>query len=370
MQKNRKNSGAVRRDTPFILAFSFRVVLVVAALAMVLSYISIYVNPAKFAVPLFFGLYFIPIVCVNLVLFLIAIFSRSRSAWIPVIVLLPSLLYVEGMYKIDQGETLPQKEGIKLKVQSYNVGMFSAGKESVSKDKCRKNVVNHIRKNEPHIVCLQEFFVESRMQADTILPEYKYRYHHLFKVRNGKFFGNIILSKYPIVESGKISFPRSTNLSVYADIDHFGRRVRVYNNHLESYDVSFTGFIKKLNSNPQREEIADGIIEVHEKMKGAFIKRSEQVNKIMQSIEDSHLPAIICGDFNDTPMSYTYHRLSKERKDSFVESGSGFAGTYMPVWPLLRIDYILFPKEYEGVSHTTDMVGYSDHLPVTAEFIL
>ena len=370
MNRDRKNRGAGRRCTPFIFSFSFRVVLLVAAFAMVLSYISIYVNPARFAVPLFFGLYFIPIVCINLILFFIAVFNRSRSVWIPVMVLLPSLLYVESIYKIDQGGVVPQKEGIRLKVQSYNVGMFSAGKGSASKDECRKSVVGHIKKNEPHIVCLQEFFVESRVQADTILPEYKYRCHHLFKVRNGKFFGNIILSKYPIVGSGKISFQRSTNLSVYADIDHFGRKVRVYNNHLESYDVSFTGFIKKLNSNPQSEEIADGIIEVHEKMKGTFIKRSEQVDKIMQSIDESHLPAIICGDFNDTPMSYTYHRLSKGRKDSFIEAGSGFAGTYMPIWPLLRIDYILFPQEYEGISHKTDMVGYSDHYPVTAEFIL
>lgn len=370
MQKGRKNSGSAKRGTPFIFALSFRIVLLVAALAMVLSYVSIYVNPAKFAVPLFFGLYFIPVVCINLLLFFIAVINRSRSAWIPIIVLLPSLLYVESIYKIDQGGAEPQKEGIRLKVQSYNVGMFSAGKKGVSREECRSGIVSHIKKSDAHIVCLQEFFVESKMQADTILPEYKYRYHHLFKVRNGKFFGNIILSKYPIVESGKISFPRSTNLSVYADIDHFGRKVRVYNNHLESYDVSFTGFIKKLNSNPQSEEIADGIIEVHEKMKGTFIKRSEQVNKIMQSIDESHLPAIICGDFNDTPMSYTYHRLSKGRKDSFIEAGSGFAGTYMPIWPLLRIDYILFPQEYEGISHTTDMVGYSDHYPVTAEFIL
>ena len=371
MPSDKKNRvSGQRRGTPFIFAFAFRVVLVAAALAMILSYISIYVNPAKFAVPLFFGLYFIPIVFVNLALFLIALFNRSKSAWIPIVVLLPSLLYVESIYKIDQGGISPKKEGIRFKVQSYNVGMFSADKSGIGKSECRERIVCHIRENAPDIVCMQEFFVESKEQADTLLSEYRYRYHHLFRVRNGKLFGNIILSKYPMVGSGKISFPKSTNLSVYADIDHFGRKVRVYNNHLESYDVSFTGFIKKLNSNSQREEIANDIIEVHEKMKGTFIKRAEQVNKIMQNIEESHLPSIICGDFNDTPMSYTYYRLSNGRKDSFVEAGSGFAGTYIPVWPLLRIDYILFPNDYEGVSHITDMVKFSDHYPVTAEFIL
>jgi len=369
MPKEKRNSS-FRRKTPFVLALSFRVILVVAAVALVLSYISIYVNPSKFSVPLFFGLYFIPIAVVNLLLFFIALFNGSRSAWIPIIALMPSLLYVESICKITTGSVEPQKEGIKLKVWSYNVGMFSAGKGTGTKEECRGKIVGHIRMNAPEVVCLQEFFVESREQADTIMGEYKYRYHHLFRVRNGKFFGNIILSRYPIVAGGKISFPKSTNLSVYADIDHYGRKVRVYNNHLESYNVSFAGFIKTLNSDPQREEITDEIIQVHEKMKGTFIRRSEQVNKIMQNIEESHLPAIICGDFNDTPMSYTYHRLSKGRKDSFVEAGSGFAGTYVPLWPLLRIDYILYPQDYEGVSHVTQKVEFSDHYPVMAEFIL
>ena len=369
MPKDKRNSSS-RRKTPFLFALSFRVILVVAAAALALSYISIYVNPSKFSVPLFFGLYFIPIAAVNLLLFFIALFNRSHSAWIPIIALMPSLLYVESICKITAGSAEPQKEGIKLRVESYNVGMFSAGNVGGTKAECRDKIVAHIRENAPHIVCLQEFFVESKMQADTIMGEYKYRYHHLFKVRNGKFFGKIIMSKYPIVGSGKISFPKSTNLSVYADIDHFGRRVRVYNNHLESYNVSFAGFIRTLNSDPQREEITEEIIQVHEKMKGTFIRRSEQVNQIMQSIEESHLPAIICGDFNDTPMSYTYHRLSKGWKDSFAEAGSGFAGTYIPVWPLLRIDYILYPQEYEGVSHVTHKVEFSDHYPVMAEFIL
>lgn len=363
-------SGNGRRKTPLVFAFSFRVVLVLAAAALFLSYLSIYVNPAKFSVPLFFGLYFIPIVAVNLLLFFIALFNRSRSVWVPLVALLPSLLYVESFYRIESGAVSPVSEGIKLKVESYNVGMFSAGSGVKGKDECRRMVVEHIRENNPHIVCLQECYVKSKVQADTLLPEYKYRYHHLFRVGNGSYFGNVILSKYPIVESGKISFPKSTNLSVYADINHYGKIIRVYNNHLESYNVSFTGLVKKLNSNPQRDEIAEEIIQVHEKMRGTFIRRSEQVNKIVENIGDSHHPSIICGDFNDTPMSYTYYRLAQKRKDSFKEAGVGFAGTYKPVWPLLRIDYILFPQEYEGVTHTTHMINLSDHYPVSAEFIL
>ena len=90
-------------------------------------------------------------------------------------------------------------------------------------------------------------------------------------------------------------------------------------------------------------------------------------NTILENIGHSRHPVIICGDFNDTPLSYAYHRLSKGRKDSFKEAGKGFAATFAPLWPLLRIDYILFPKEFSGISHHTPRINLSDHYPVIAE---
>ena len=118
------------------------------------------------------------------------------------------------------------------------------------------------------------------------------------------------------------------------------------------------------------EEITRDIVQTHEKMKGTFIKRSEQVGRILENINSHSQPAIICGDFNDTPMSYTYHTLAKNRKDTFKEAGKWFGGTFIPVWPLLRIDYILVPRDVECIEHTIHRTPLSDHYPVTAEVIL
>ena len=369
MRPTKKNIPQ-RRRTPFVLSVSFRIVLIIAAIAMVLSYLSIYINPSDFSLPLFFGLYFIPIISINLLLLIVAVMNRSHSAWIPLLALLPSLLFAESFVKIG-GESIPEREGVKIKVESYNVGMFASNKKK-GRNECRELVLKHIRKNSPDIACFQEFYVKSKQQADTLLGEYKYRYYHLFKIKNGDLFGNLIVSKFPITSSGKISFPQSTNLSIFSDINCYGKTIRIYNNHLESYNVSFTGLVKKFGSENKivRDSITNDIIEAHEKMRGTFIKRSDQVNKIHASIDKCSYPSIICGDFNDTPISYTYHLLSQGRKDSFREGGSGFAGTYIPVWPLLRIDYILFPEEYEGVNHTTHKIDLSDHYPISAEIII
>ena len=387
----RKDHSGGRKRSPLLFGITFRAILVVAAAAMFLSYIAVYVNPAKFSLPLFFGLYFIPLFAINLLLLLAAVLRRSASAWITVVALLPSLLYTELFFKIGHEEKV-DTEGIRLKIESYNAGMFSSSEEGLTREECRKEIARHLSMESPDIVCLQEFFAESYTQADTIFGQYPHRHYHLFKARNGKLFGNIILSKYPMGERGRISFPNSTNLSIFADIKHFGRRLRVYNNHLESYNVSFTalahkfsGLLKKSDGTGAAaaeknaaiaelgaagEEITRDIVQTHEKMKGTFIKRSEQVGRILENINSHSQPAIICGDFNDTPMSYTYHTLAKNRKDTFKEAGKWFGGTFIPVWPLLRIDYILVPRDVECIEHTIHRTPLSDHYPVTAEVIL
>jgi endonuclease/exonuclease/phosphatase family metal-dependent hydrolase len=367
----KKTHTANRRKTPLLFGLTFRLILIIAGISLVISYASVYINPSKFGLPLFFGLYFVPIIIINLLLLIIALIRRSKSAWIPAMALLPTLMFTDLFYKIGS-ENKTDVEGIKLKIESYNVGMFSSSKTKESREECRTKVIRHIEENNPDIACFQEFYADTKAQIDSLFPNYKYRYYHVFKIRNGKYFGNLIISRFPIVSQGKISFRRSTNLSIYADIDHFGRIIRIYNNHLESYNVSFTSLIQKLNGKEKiaGEEIKNDIKEVHEKVLGTFIKRSDQVNKILENISLSAHPAIICGDFNDTPMSFTYHRLVSGRKDSFREAGSGFGATFIPVWPLLRIDYILYPQEFGDINHKTHNLKLSDHYPISTEIII
>ena len=392
----RKRESGGRRRSPLLFGITFRAILGVAAAAMFLSYLAVYVNPAKFALPLFFGLYFIPILAINLLLLLIALLRRSASAWIAVAALLPALLYTDLFVKIGNREE-PQKEGIEIKIASWNVGMFSSSSGGsgnaagtpgrLTREECRREIGEFIAGENPHILCLQEFFADDYTQADTLYGQYPYRHYHLFKARNGKLFGNMILSKFPIADKGVLSFRGSTNLSIFADVEHYGRTLRIYNNHLESYDVSFTAlahkFYDKLNEmkkgegnvSPVKEESLGGeitrdIVETHGKMKNTFIKRSEQVGRILDDINRNPHQTIICGDFNDTPMSYTYHTLAKNRKDTFREAGSGFGATFIPVWPLLRIDYLLVPQDAECISHTVHKESHSDHYPVTCSVIL
>ena len=357
-----------RRRVPRFFGITFRLVLIVAAACLFLSYISSYIDPAKFSLPVFFGLYFIPILIINVLLFLIAVISRSKSAWITIIALLPALLFTERFFRFG-GSKKSGDDGNTVKIETYNVGKFLLASNKMTKEATLDGITRQIQKDAPDIVCLQEVRLEHISLVDKVFPGYRYRTFHLPGTKNGKRNGNMILSKYEIISGGVLKFKQSTNLSVYADIVIKEDTVRVYNNHLESYAISPTNLIKRIREKRSNsEEVAEEIINVHTKLKNTIIRRSRQVSSVLDNIRKSPYPAIICGDLNDIPMSYTYHKLSYGSKDTFKESGRGFSATYSMLWPMLRIDYIFIPENYTGISHKTPKYKYSDHYPVIAEF--
>lgn len=359
MKKKRKKG---KSSWPII--FIFRLILVVSALALLISYLSIYINPSITSIPLFFGLYFIPLVFLNVFLLIVGLIRRSGATWITFVILLPSILFADLFVR--WGKPNEGEKGIALKVCTYNVGLF-AQKKGLDRGELLSNVARFISKEGPEVICFQEFYVKDTAKIRGEFSEYPYIYYHFFNLRNGGKFGNLTISKFPIVSGGKITFKGSTNLCIYTDIEHFGKIIRVYNTHLESHSISFTALIKKMSKS---DKVSDDLLEVHDRMASTFKKRALQVDAIAAHASESDYSAIICGDFNDTPMSYTYHKLTTDRKDSFKESGRGFSATYAHLWPLLRIDYILYPKYFRSMSHQTKRVDYSDHYPVISEIII
>lgn len=359
MAKKRRKKGS-----PWPLALIFRLIVILSASSLIVSYISVYISPEVTSIPLFFGLYFIPLVFINLTLLIIALIRRSGAGWITFAALLPSLLFADLFVSCSRSD--PGREGISLDLCTYNVGMF-AQQKAKTREQATKEVAEFIAEQKPEIVCLQEFFIRDTASIAELFPDYPYRHSHLFKLKSGSMFGNLTLSKFPYVSKGKITFRGSTNLCIYTDIEHFGKRLRIYNTHLESHNISFTSLIKKM-SNSQRA--SEELIEVHDKLAGAFKKRALQVDSISGHASACTYPSLICGDFNDTPMSYTYNILTDNKKDSFKEAGKGFSATYRYLWPLLRIDYILFPQEYWCMQHRTEKVPYSDHYPIFAQIII
>ncbi|MFQ3169254.1 MAG: endonuclease/exonuclease/phosphatase family metal-dependent hydrolase [Limisphaerales bacterium] len=81
------------------------------------------------------------------------------------------------------------------------------------------------------------------------------------------------------------------------------------------------------------------------------------------------LPALLCGDFNDTPNSELHKRLSKKWADAWSVSGKGNGYTMSSDNPKRRIDYIWLSSKKNFKVRWLDVpkTEASDHLPLVAE---
>lgn len=81
------------------------------------------------------------------------------------------------------------------------------------------------------------------------------------------------------------------------------------------------------------------------------------------------LPAIFCGDFNDTPDSELYKRMSEKWVDSWSLAGKGNGFTMTSSMPSRRIDYVWVSDKKNFTMRWVDvpMTKASDHLPLIAE---
>ena len=342
--------------------FTFGTVVLILCGLLALSYVSVVVNPAKAWYFTIFGLLFIPLVLLTLIFFLWAIVRRSRMTGLLAVMLLPAVFLIGKyyQYKAPEAEREPT-----LKVVSYNVGLFAHGDMGDKRLVLADSIAAFLRRTEADIICLQEFYLPNTLNLDAWFrdrfPGYTADYYVLTG-ENGHA-GNVTLSRRPVLYRGKLDFEKSTNLALHTDIQLDSTILRFYNCHFESYNISLSGVVKSLGH--KTDEVVE---DTGRKMRRSITQRPKQVEEVIKDVDECPVRSVVLGDFNDNPLSYTVNRLSRGHKDTFVTAGKGFGATFRTLWPLLRIDYILYPRDLHAVSYEVPKVKYSDHYPVIATY--
>lgn len=371
-----------KRQRNLFAGISAGALMLAAAGLLLLSYFSVVVNPAKMWFFSVFGLLFLPLFVLNLILLVWAAARRSRLFLIPLLAVLPSLFFVGRYLRFgnpdggardesraeagDEASAVTAGSGSSaVRLLTYNVGRFSHRRDVMSYRMCTDSVFAYLRRQDADIICLQEYMTDDlpglKGYVRSHLPGYNVEYY-LFKGKS-RSCGNVTLSRLKPCGKGKILFEDSRNLAIYTDYSTSAGKFRVYNCHFESYAISMPSVWKSLTGD--RETLQ----RTEDKYRKSIVRRPRQVGDVLAHIEKSPVEAFVCGDFNDNPMSYTYYSMSRGRRDTFTESGHGFGATYSVFWPMLRIDYVFIPENWRSISHRTDRVKFSDHYPVVTEVV-
>lgn len=296
---------------------------------------------------------------------------RWLRATTMILVVFVGLFYADRYFKVELRRTYGEQryERAALRIVSYNLRSFYSDDGSYH---TVDSVANFIRKFNPDIACLQEYSIPSKYRKSYIDSLFsRYNVTVVDKSLGQSIPPLAIMSKHRILRSGAVMIdvedslpPRSR--AMWADLLIGKDTVRVFNVHLNSTsikveDQDYITNYRYMSDTARNTKIFDMVRRLNENT----ISRSLHVDTLASVLAATPTAKILCGDFNDTPMSYAYHTLSRNMQDAFSECGRGLGYTFRGFFNTLRIDFALLSDRFEVLSYDApDSVKWSDHLPV------
>jgi endonuclease/exonuclease/phosphatase family metal-dependent hydrolase len=340
---------------------------VFSAFLLILSYSAPYISPLKSGWLAILALGYPFLLLINVFWIVFWLFRKNRAVYVSLGSIILGAGYITTLIGFARTAEIPPDA---IRLMSYNVRYFNTSiyaKEDKWLEQ-QKKIISYIREEKPDILAAQEFSGKGKAstnKASELLKAEGLKYEH----RGGKS-SLAIYSRFPMENKGVLHFQGSFNGAIHADLLTPKGKVRVYSVHLQSTRLGRDAdeVLKKDNlKSIGNKETQEKYYRIEDKLSTAFEMRARQAEILSEHIAESPYPVIVCGDFNDTALSYSYRLMSKGLQDSFIKKGWGLGTTYAGPLPALRIDYILCSKEFKVHSHRKQKKAISDHYAVVSD---
>lgn len=295
------------------------------------------------------------ILFVNFLLSIYWIVRKRVWFFLPLLAIMLNIPYLSAVYRCPFRKIEPT--GHELNIATYNIqritgNLFETGCE----------IADFMESEKIDMLCLQEFPALRDTQMKQFEEIFDFLPHHSI---HSTVLGSMqvaLFSRYPIIQSQQIDFPGESNhTAMWADVVVGNDTIRIINNHLQTTNLN-------QNRSKHKSDVEESIFRINKVKEMLYVNavmRSDQADIISKFIDTCPFPLIVCGDFNDTPASYTYKKIKGDLEDSFCSSGKGYGYTYRYLKKLYRIDYVLYSGSYfRATSYHSPNLEYSDHKPV------
>lgn len=348
----------------------------IAGLALLLSYIAPYVEPATFWPLPFFAAAYIILLFTNVIFILFWLFGKKRFALISAVCILlgivPFLHYISF-----HTENFPAKKASSNYIRLMDYNIFNFMLADTTQIKTTIPILKIIEDQQPDIISFEEYLTRTSDYNDRAgqIQKILRSHYYFFKAYNitpSDSTGLVIFSKYPIIHQDTI--PALGNdiktEGIYADLKKGDQTFRVYCLHLRSTNFSRTdnAYLDTLATRPKANFAR--IKHIFYRLKNGYIQRGQQAIALKQYLNQSPYPYIVAGDFNDVPLSFTLNKLSAGLKNTFVEKGSGLGNTFYGNFPGFQLDYIMASPQFNVINYKILKAKLSDHYPVFSDLEL
>ena len=319
------------------------------------------INPVNFWPSTFIGLGFLVWLGFNIFFLVYWALLKKRYFLISLI----TILINHNNLKANFGSFSKSKENTlaKIKIVSLNTQLLGYFQEQNNADA----IIKEIKNTQADIVCLQEFLSLAPYDINYFKTKLDMPYSYFKALADGRKkgkFGMVIFSKHPIKEKGFTDFGEYTgNMALWCTISINDVLIKCYSLHLQSIRFSKKDYtvIKEGEQNINQNDAKN----ILRRIKIAAKVRAIQVDNICKDLAKQKLPILLCGDFNEAPVSYSYGQFTKNLKDAFISGNVGLEATYIGPFPAYRIDYIMHGTEWQTLIYKSKKVS-SDHKMIVA----
>ena len=279
---------------------------------------------------------------------------KVKRTWLPVVGLACCFSFVRDYFPVNWPSAVPDSTLTIVSYNSHNMGSKEADMEDGT-----NIVVKYLVESDADIISLQESPVRGKL--------FQMMQDAGYECANVKEFA--LCSRLPVLSYDTLALDGHPAHCLQAYLLDGQDTIMLINPHLESNH--FSPEIKKAYAEAiethERDSIRKGLEPVVDLMAVASPVRSRQVDSIQAMIDEwLPRPVIVCGDFNDTPVSYSHRVLTSKLRSAFRESGNGLGFTFHDKGFPVRIDHILYSgdrwKSYQ--SSVCDTLTCSDHFPI------
>lgn len=330
---------------------------VVTILLLWVSCLSTHLDPATYPKLSLGGLLFPVFLVLNLAFVFFWLIISCRHVLLPIMGIIFCWNYVRDYCPINLQKKVPESA---CKIMSYNVVGFNDDEENGLDG---YKTIEYISKNNADIIFLQE------------CPSGGKKYLELAKRMtdsgyNVKANGQLrIYSKLPFVGETIYSESKKKGNGTFACmVEIKGDTVVLINNHLESNSITEKekdDYSEALGFHDKDKVKASGRV-LLSRLSLAATKRAEQTDSLCSLIRKyERYDMIVCGDMNDTPISYTYQQIANLLKNAYEESGTGLGISFNRKGFPVRIDHIFTSKGLKSArTFVNSKISSSDHRPI------
>ena len=353
---------------------------IIVAVVFLLASLIPFLNPQDWWFISLLGLGFAPLFFALVLFILLWLIFKPRYTLISLVPLLIGWQSVVVLLAFNApGQFNYQKPAGAIRVASWNIARFTEWKRNNNKgSQTRLKMLDLLKEQEADVLCLQEFFHSTDTVYYNNLTEvmgdlgYPYYYFSRDSIGSGRFIGQAIFSRHPILDSGLVRYPRpgQPESLLFTDIKINKDTVRFYTTHLQSVQFRKDDFQNVEEIKSRDDSLIENSRNIFAKLKRGIVFRARQANIVRDLLGNAPYPYVFTGDFNDVPNSYAYFTIRNGMKDAFLEKGFGIGRTYSALAPTLRIDYILATQDFKVHQFNRHVKEYSDHYLLVADLQL